>query len=91
MDNLDGTFTRVQCNSEALQARVAWSGFERAARMRGGQNVVSYHGQIDAFAVYCPENGQIYFAPIMGPGMVSSEVSFLLTHSTHGTTKQAPQ
>ena len=62
IDNSDGTFVRVQCKTGTLRAgaivlRVRMSD----ARRRSG---ISYHGQVDAFAVHCPETGRSYLVPM---------------------------
>lgn len=62
IDNEDGTFTRVQCKTGRLRhGRV-----EFAMYSVSGHNTRSnrYHGQIDAFGVHCPHNGETYLIPI---------------------------
>ena len=57
---------RVQCKSGRLRKGVV----EFATASTYGHHKSStttrrsYHGQIDAFAVYCRENGEVYLAPI---------------------------
>ena len=38
-------------------------------------NGVSYHGQIDAFGVYCGQNANVYIVPIADLATINSEVS----------------
>ncbi len=62
IDNDNGTFTRVQCKSGVLRNgcvlfRVySVSGHDTRAK--------GYHGQVDAFGVYCPDTNDSYLVPI---------------------------
>jgi PD-(D/E)XK endonuclease len=54
IDNLDGSFTRVQCKTRMLKRGgtvLAFRAYNADARRPSG---VSYQGQVDAFGVYCP-------------------------------------
>ncbi len=56
-------FKRVQCKTGRLrqgviQFSVASSAYHRKGKRQG------YHGQIDLFGVYCPENQKCYLVPI---------------------------
>jgi len=58
-----GVFTRVQCKTGrvsrgAVVFPVASSQYHRGGKRR------SYQGQIDAFGVFCPDNGKTYIIPI---------------------------
>ena len=62
IDNGDGTIDRVQCKTGVLRDgaitfRVC---ITDGRRPRG----VSYRGQIEAFGVFCPQNGHTYLIPI---------------------------
>lgn len=66
IDNGDGTVVRVQCKTGILR-----NGFitfrvcnADARRPRG----IPYQGQIEAFGVYCPQNGRTYLIPIDAVG-----------------------
>jgi hypothetical protein len=62
IDNGDGTVVRVQCKSGVLAAgRIVFRVCSTDARRRRG---VSYHGQIDAFGVYCPQTRMSYLVPM---------------------------
>ena len=57
---------RVQCKTGRIRgscvifATCSTYGHHRAPK----QARRSYHGQVDFFAVYCPDNGEVYFVPI---------------------------
>jgi hypothetical protein len=56
-------FVRIQCKTGML--RVGYIGFKTCvADMRRPRGDSGYHGQIDAFAVYCPQNKKVYLVPI---------------------------
>lgn len=62
IDNGDGTISRVQCKTGILrdgcvEFRVANSDARRP-------NGVRYVGQIEAFAVFCPQNRRVYLVPM---------------------------
>ena len=68
IDNLDGSFTRVQCKTGVLKAGggiVCFRACNADARRPGG---VPYQGQVDAFGIYCPQNGGVYFVPMAAGG-----------------------
>ena len=59
----DATFLRVQCKTGllkdgAVQFRLYSLNASRRFRPR------TYHGEIDAFGVYCPQTGRCYLVPI---------------------------
>jgi len=62
IDNEDGTFARVQCKTGVLRnGAIVFRVCVSDARRPGG---VSYHGQIEAFAVYCPDTSRAYLVPM---------------------------
>ncbi len=71
----DGQFWRIQCKTGWLEANgdsivFATASFyyhTKAGRTSHGSK--SYHGQIDYFAVYCPETKGVYLIPIEHSGM----------------------
>src|SRR5260221_3504421 len=75
VDNLDGTFTRVQCKTGTLKCDGGVVRFRPRSADARRPNRVPYHGQIDAFGIYCPQNDHDYFVPIADLGTISSEVS----------------
>ena len=57
IDNLEGTFTRVQCKTGMLKRAdgvLSFRAYNCDARRPQG---VPYQGQVDAFGIYCPQNG----------------------------------
>jgi len=58
-----GQLTRIQCKTGML--RRGYIGFKTCvADIRRPLGDGGYHGQIDAFAVYCPQNNKVYVVPI---------------------------
>lgn len=56
-------FVRSQCKTGVLRSGyVVFKTCVMDVRRPNGDG--GYHGQIDAFAVYCPQNRQIYLVPI---------------------------
>src|SRR5579884_2742375 len=84
VDNLDGTFTRVQCKTGMLKRGatvLSFRAYNADARRPGG---VPYQGQVDAFGVYCPQDGRVYFVPMAAVGSITSEVSLRLSAPKNG-------
>jgi PD-(D/E)XK nuclease superfamily protein len=75
IDNFDGTFTRVQCKTGMLKRAGTVLNFRAYNADARRPNGVPYHGQVDAFGVYCPNDGRVYFVPIAEIGSITSEVS----------------
>src|ERR1700681_1723894 len=84
VDNLDGTITRVQCKTGTLKCDDGVVRFRPRSADARRPNGVPYHGQIDAFGVYCPQDEQVYFVPIADLGTISSEVSLRLVPARSG-------
>lgn len=62
IDNEDGTFTRVQCKTGALRhGGVVFRVYSVSGHTT---RAVPYHGQVDAFGVYCLETGDTYLVPM---------------------------
>ena len=84
VDNLDGSFTRVQVKTGMLKRGgtvLAFRAYNADARRPSG---VSYQGQVDAFGVYCPWDGRVFFVPMAAVGTVTSEVSLRLLPARNG-------
>jgi|SRR5579864_1605620 len=59
----DGRLMRVQCKTGTLRnGCIVFKTCITDARRPGGDG--GYAGQIDAFAIYCPELDRVYFVPI---------------------------
>jgi hypothetical protein len=84
VDNLDGTFNRVQCKTGVLKGNGAVVHF-RAYSVDGRRpHALPYHGQVDSFGVYCPQSGQVYLVPMTALGAVSTVVSLRLRPARSG-------
>ena len=72
IEDADGNFFRIQCktgrsNGEYITFAPASLHYHtRAGRTTHGSK--SYHGQIDYFAVYCPETRGVYLIPVEHTG-----------------------
>ena len=84
VDNLDGTFTRVQCKTGTLKGDGGVVRFRPRSADARRPTGVPYHGQIDAFGIYCRQNEQVYLVPIADLGTISSEVSLRLLPARSG-------
>ena len=62
IDEGDGLFTRVQCKTGVFRDRAVY--FRTASADRRRPMGDSYIGQIDAFAVHCPELKASFLVPI---------------------------
>lgn len=62
VDRGDGKFLRIQCKTGRLRNGVVR--FNAYSSQPGNNTRKMYTGQIDAFAVYCPDNEGVYFIPI---------------------------
>ncbi len=62
IDTQNGTFARIQCKTGKLKNGVIHFRVAMAdgRRPRG----VPYHGQVEAFGVYCPDNDRGYLVPM---------------------------
>lgn len=62
----DGVLDRVQCKTGRLRlGAVAFAVCSSYAHHRSAQfKQRTYHGEIDLFAVYCPETSGVYLVPI---------------------------
>ena len=58
---LDGKFSRIQCKTGKLIKGVIKAHFTSVSS--NGQNVRTYAGQVEYFAVYCPQNDKSYLVP----------------------------
>lgn len=57
----DGVFLRIQCKTGRLMNGVITFCTSSSA---GGKGKRSYIGEVDYFAVFCPENNNVYLVPI---------------------------
>lgn len=62
IDNGDSTVIRVQCKTGRL--RGSCISFRTSSADARRPNGVPYVGQVEAFGVFCPENGRSYLIPV---------------------------
>jgi len=66
IDNGDGTVVRVQCKTGVLaRGRIVFRVCSTDARRHRG---VPYHGEVDAFGVFCPQTRATYLVPMSAVG-----------------------
>lgn len=68
--DLDGSLFRVQCKTGRI-IRDAVEFSAKSSYAHRGRRSKAYHGDVEAIAVYCPENKQVYFVPISKIGRAS--------------------
>lgn len=90
IEDADGQFWRVQCktgrsNGEYIEFAPASLYYHtRAGKTTHGSK--SYHGQIDYFAVYCPETKGVYLIPVDHAG--ASQMNLRLTPTANKQKKR---
>ena len=82
IDNGDGTVVRVQCKTGILRdGFITFRVCNADARRPLG---VPYRGQIEAFGVYCPQNGHAYLIPIEAVGTNTSTARLRVDATRNG-------
>ena len=82
IDSGDGTVVRVQCKTGVLRNGViSFRVCNADARRPGG---VPYQGQVEAFGVYCPQNGRTYLVPMHAVVTNSSTAKLRLQPARNG-------
>jgi hypothetical protein len=82
IDNGDGTIMRVQCKTGLLRnGFISFRVCNADARRPQG---IPYQGQIEAFGVYCPQNGRTYLIPIDAVGANVSTARLRLDATRNG-------
>jgi hypothetical protein len=77
----DGRFIRVQCKSGVLRGgRITFRTYSMNASRPGR----TYHGEVDAFGVYCPETREAYLVPMAAIETCSTMASLRVTPSENG-------
>lgn len=82
IENVDGTFDRVQCKTGVLK-----DGFVvfRIRNTDGRRpNGVSYRGQVEFFAVFCPQNRRAYLVPMTALTTSDSTARLRLSPARNG-------
>ena len=59
----NGSFSRIQCKTGRVDRGAVVFAVASSQYHRGGKRQ-NYHGQVEAFGVFCPENGKTYIIPI---------------------------
>jgi hypothetical protein len=62
--DVDGAFLRVQCKTGRLRNGCVMFRTRSVRTNRNGWFVRAYDGEIDLFAVYCPELDRLYAVPV---------------------------
>ena len=82
IDNGDGKVMRVQCKTGLLRnGFISFRVCNADARRPQG---IPYQGQIQAFGVYCPQNGRAYLIPIDAVGANVSTARLRLDATRNG-------
>lgn len=85
IEDVDGQFWRVQCKTGWIERDGAYIEFKssssyyhtRAGRTSHGRR--DYRGQIEFFAVYCPDTGKVYLVPVDHVGTSHANLRLLPT------------
>ena len=85
IEDADGQFWRVQCKTGWIEEGGAYIEFAtaslyyhtRAGRTEHGRK--DYRGQIEYFAVYCPDTAKVYLVPIDHVGAANARLRLLPT------------
>lgn len=89
IDGGDGTVVRVQCKTGVLKdGFITFRVCNADARRPSG---VPYQGQIEAFGVYCPQNGRTYLIPMSAVVMNSSTARLRIEPTRNGQQKGVRQ
>jgi hypothetical protein len=68
-----GRFLRVQCKTGRLKNGAIEFSFQISYHHTGGSNR-SYFGEIEYFAVYCPQNNKVYLVPEDECGLTTAKL-----------------
>jgi PD-(D/E)XK endonuclease len=85
IEDADGNFYRIQCKTGWVENDGAYIAFKTASsyyHTRAGKTSHGrrdYRGQIDYFAVYCPDTGKVYLVPIAHVGTANASLRLLPT------------
>jgi PD-(D/E)XK endonuclease len=85
IEDADGNFYRIQCKTGWMENEGAYIEFATASTYyhtragRTGYGRKDYQGQIDYFAVYCPETKGAYLVPIDHVGTTNAKLRLVPT------------
>ena len=80
---IDGRLLRVQCKTGRLEGGAIVFPVSSSAAHRGGGRR-SYHGQVDAFAVHCPDTAQVLMIPFDAVAGCRKEARLRVAASLNG-------
>jgi len=90
VDEGGGAFTRVQCKTGLLKGGAIEF---RLYSINVSRHFVarSYHGEVDAFGVYCPQTGRFYLIPmsVLERNRASASIRVAPTRNGQAITRQA--
>lgn len=87
IEDADGQFWRVQCktgwveNDGALIEFKTASAYYHTRAGRADHGRKDYRGQVEYFAVYCPDTGKVYLVPIDHVGTANAMLRLLPTRN----------
>ncbi len=84
----NGAFTRIQCKTGKISRGAIVFAVASSQYHRGGKRQ-SYHGQVDAFGLFCPDNHKTYIIPIVDLPLVR-EAKLRLTSPRNSQVKGYP-
>jgi PD-(D/E)XK endonuclease len=85
IEDADGNFYRIQCKTGWIESDGAYIRFAAASTYyhtragRTGYGRKDYRGQVDYFAVYCPETRKAYLIPVDHVGVTDVRLRLLPT------------
>lgn len=85
IDNGDGTVARIQCKTGILRDGVI--AFNVASMDGRRPHGVPYVGQIEAFGIFCPQNGKVYMVPIECLKATASKGRLRITATRNGQSR----
>jgi len=86
IDNGDGTVVRVQCKTGVLaRGRIVFRVCSTDARRHQG---VPYHGEVDAFGVFCPQTRATYLVPMSAVGSCATMGCLRVDRPKNGQSKR---
>jgi len=86
IDNRDGTFDRVQCKTGVLRRGAIVFRVANADRRR--PSGVPYHGQIEAFGVFCEDTGEAYLVPMSAVAGTRTSARLRVVDAKNGQAKR---
>ena len=80
---VDGKLLRIQCKTGRLRSGAIVFPVSSSAAHRG-QGRRSYHGEVDAFAVHCPDTAQVLLVPFVSVATCRKEARLRVNASLNG-------